>query len=419
MLRVAYLLSHPIQYQSPLLRRLAQHPGLELTVFYTSDFSLRSYRDEGFGRPVEWDVPLLGGYRHEVLPRLLDSDRISFFRPLNRGIYASLKRGSFDVLWIHGYATLNSWIAMAAAKVRGIPVLLRTDSTLIDHPRGPAKLALKRVFLQILRRFVFGVLSVGQRNTEYWRHHLGREIPVFPIPYAVDNDFFQQQSQSAASTREELRQELQLERGRPVILFASKLLARKRCIDLVDAFLHLLADSGRELSQDPGDLPKPYLLIIGAGEERGRIESRIRAAGMEDDIRMLGFRNQSELPRYYDLCDVFVLPSVHEPWGLVINEVMNAGRAVIVSDEVGCQPDLVVDGENGCVFPARDIPALAAAMARVLADPGTCRAMGASSRKRVEQFSFDCDVKGLMQAFTAAAQAIRNSAYPQELERQD
>lgn len=416
MLRVAYLLSHPIQYQSPLLRRLAQQPGLELTVFYTSDFSLRSYRDQGFGLQVEWDVPLLGGYQHEVLPRLLDADAISFFRPLNRGIYDRLKRGCFDVLWIHGYATLSSWMAMAAAKVLGIPVLLRTDSTLIDHPRGPVKLALKQRFFRILRRFTFGVLSVGQRNTEYWQHHLGAEIPIFPIPYAVDNAFFQRQCQAAASTREDLRQELQLEPGRPVILFASKLLSRKRCSDLVEAYLQLLTNQDRKSGMAGESKSKPCLLIVGAGEERVKIESLIRAAAAEDDIRMLGFRNQSELPRYYDLCDVFVLPSIHEPWGLVINEVMNAGRAVIVSDEVGCQPDLVIDGENGFVFPARNITALTAALERVLNDLETCRSLGMRSRERVEQFSFDQNVVGLMQAF-AEASRHRTSAKQRAAER--
>lgn len=404
MVRVAYLLSHPIQYQSPLLRRLAQHPGLDLTVFYTSDFSLRAYRDQGFGQKIEWDVPLLGGYRHEVLPRLIDADSISFFRPLNRGIYQRLRSGQFDVLWIHGYATLNSWMAMAAARRLGIPVLLRTDSTLIDHARGRAKLALKKIFFHILRRFTFGVLSVGERNSAYWRHHLGAEIPIFSIPYAVDNGFFQQQCQAASATREDLRRELQLEPGRPVILFASKLLARKRCIDLVEAFLQLLKQ--RELESRTGvqGRPRPYLLIVGEGEERTRIESRIRAAGAQKDIRMMGFRNQSELPRYYDLCDVFVLPSIHEPWGLVINEVMNAGRALVVSGEVGCQPDLVSDGENGCVFPARNVPALAAALERILADPEMRRSMGARSRERIERFSFDRNVEGLVQAFTMAKQ---------------
>jgi glycosyltransferase involved in cell wall biosynthesis len=402
MLRVAYLLSHPIQYQSPLLRLLAQQPELELTVFYTSDFSLHSYHDQGFGVPVEWDVPLLGGYRHEFLPRLLDSNDISFFRPLNHGIFHRLREGRFDVLWIHGYATLNSWIAMAAAKVLGIPVLLRTDSTLIDHPRGPMKLALKNIFFRVLRRFTYGVLSVGQRNTEYWRHHLGQEIPVFAIPYAVDNGFFQRRCREASTTREQLRQELALEANRPVLLFASKLLARKRCIDLVEAYLEVMARS--RLAN--ASCPLPYLLIVGEGEERTRIETRLREANPEDReaVRMLGFRNQSELPRYYDLCDVFVLPSIHEPWGLVINEAMNAGRAVVVSDQVGCQPDLVADESNGVVFPAENVTALADALGRVLADEVICRKMGERSLERIQAFSFEANVRGLMQAFKTASE---------------
>lgn len=403
MLRIAYLLSHPIQYQSPLLRDLAAQHELDLTVLYTSDFSLRSYHDQGFGVPVEWDVPLLGGYRHEVLPRLLDGTTVSFARPLNYGIFNRLRRGRFDVLWIHGYATLNSWVAMAAAKVLGIPVLMRTDSTLIDHPRGRMRLAVKVIFFRVLRHFLYGVLSVGQRNTEYWRHNLGEDVPVFEIPYAVDNTFFAERCEAASTTREELRRELGLEPGRAVILFASKLLERKRCIDLVEAYVQL---AGRWSSKKTAR-PLPYLLIVGDGEERTALEIRLRELEIRlrglAGIHMLGFRNQSELPRFYDLCNVFVLPSIHEPWGLVVNEVMNAGRAVIVSDEVGCQPDLVADGDNGCVFPAKNVAALTDALERVLSDDAMCRRMGERGRERIEAFNFKSNVHGLMQAFEAAS----------------
>ncbi len=405
MLRVAYLLSHPIQYQSPLLRRLAQEPTLDLTVFYTSDFSVRSYRDEGFGVSVAWDIPLLDGYRHAFLPRLLDAPPVTFLRPLNYGIYQRLRRGKFDILWVHGYATLNSMVAMLAAKALGIPVLLRTDSTLIDHPRSAAKLFVKDIFFRLLRPLVFGALSVGQRNSEYWRHHLGEEARIYPMPYAVDNDFFAQQTALAAPQRESLRAALRLAPGRPVILFASKLLARKRCIDLVEAYLLF--------SQNLPPETRPYLLIVGDGEERARIEARIAQANAAADIRMLGFRNQTELPPLYDLCDLFVLPSVHEPWGLVVNEVMNAGRAIIVTDEVGCQPDLVVDGDNGCVVPARDVSALAAALGRVLRDPALCRRMGQRSRERIQEYSFAADVRGLMQAFQDAAAWTTSQRAPQ------
>src|SRR2546422_11478662 len=83
---------------------------------------------------------------------------------------------------------------------------------------------------------------------------------------------------------------------------------------------------------------EPYLLFVGDGPSRGEIEGR--AGRLGSAVRFLGFRNQSELPALYDLCDVFVLPSLFEPWGLVVNEVMNAARPVIVSDRVGAAPDL-------------------------------------------------------------------------------
>src|ERR1700677_2307458 len=110
--RLAYLVSHPIQYQAPLLRRITQEPDIELTVLFGSDFSVRGYKDEGFGVGVKWDVPLLDGYRHDFLPTIRDSAHPGVMSPLNYGIFSRL-RGSkettkCDVLWVHGYSSLNS-----------------------------------------------------------------------------------------------------------------------------------------------------------------------------------------------------------------------------------------------------------------------------------------------------------------------
>ena len=117
-----------------------------------------------------------------------------------------------------------------------------------------------------------------------------------------------------------------------------------------------------------------------------------------NSIKFLGFKNQTELPGYYDLCDVLVLPSVFEPWGLVINEVMNAGRAVVVSDQVGCGPDLVRPGENGLIFPAGDIAGLRQALLDLTGDPRKCRAMGRKSLEIINRWGFEEDVAGLKQA---------------------
>lgn len=392
--KLAYLVSHPIQYQAPLLRRIAQEPDIELTVFYGSDFSVRGYKDEGFGGVgVKWDIPLLDGYRYEFLPALRDNATVSVARPLNYGIFSRL-RGSkgdaaFDVLWVHGYATVNSLHAMLAAKSLGIPVLLRGDMWLKDRPRSKGKLALKNFFFRILKHFVDGVLSVGTLNGDYWRHHLGDDFPQFMMPYAVDNDYFQERSRLAPSQRSELLAELNLDPARPVILFASKLQKRKRCEDLLEAY--------KKLSPSQGTEPHPYLVIVGDGEERASLERQAAETGFSG-IRFCGFRNQSELPRFFDLASVFVLPSRHEPWGLIVNEVMNAGRAVILSDDCGCQPDLIADGVEGCVFPVGDVDALASALRRVLATPETSAQMGQRGLARINQWSFEEDIQALRHA---------------------
>ena len=69
-IRLAYLVTHPIQYQAPLLRRIAAEPGIDLTVFFCSDFSLQKFLDPDFGQVIAWDIPLMEGYRYEVLPAL-------------------------------------------------------------------------------------------------------------------------------------------------------------------------------------------------------------------------------------------------------------------------------------------------------------------------------------------------------------
>jgi glycosyltransferase involved in cell wall biosynthesis len=395
-LRLAYLVSHPIQYQAPLLRRIAQQPDIDLTVFYGSDFSVRGYQDQGFGVDVKWDVPLLGGYKHVFLPRLRDGQDVSFATPLNRGIIRHLRgiagEPAFDAIWLHGYATANSLQAMVAARALGIPVLLRADMWLGDRQRSGLKMAVKRLFMLLLKSMTSGVLTAGTLNAAYWHHYFGDDVPQFLLPYAVDNDYFAQRAQAAQAGRVALQQELALDPARPVILFASKLQARKLCDRLIEAYARL--------SPAPGVDPHPYLVIVGDGEERASLERQAAATGFTS-IRFCGFRNQSELPRFFDVATVFVLPARHEPWGLIVNEVMNAARPVIVSDDVGCAPDLVEDGINGRIYPVEDVRALTEALHSVLDPPGVAAAMGQRACERIQGWSFSEDIAGLRQALAA------------------
>jgi glycosyltransferase involved in cell wall biosynthesis len=388
-LRLAYVVTHPIQYQAPLLRRLALEPDIDLTVLFASDHSVRGYRDEGFGgAPVKWDIPLLQGYRYEFLPTIRAATRTGFWAPINRGFSAAFRKGKYDVIWLHGYWSINSTFAMVAARLLGIPLLLRAEGTLIDRRRSRLRLAIKRIFFSIACHFIDGVLPVGTRNRDYWLHYLGPKFPSFMVPYAVDNAYFEEMAARAGQSREEFRQTLGLEKGRAIVLYASKLIERKRCVDLINAYLGIRTEAGGK---------RPYLLIVGDGPERAKCEAMVRDAG-DSSTLFLGFQNQSQMAKFFDLCDVFVLPSVDEPFGLIVNEVMNAGRAIIVSDQVGCQPDLIEDGLNGKVFPAGDVLALRSAIESLLGNARLRNALGRSGLDRIKLWSFEDDIRGLREA---------------------
>ena len=396
--RVAYLVSHPIQYQAPLLRLIAAQPDIDLTVLFQSDVSLGAYSDRGFGRDLKWDIPLLEGYRYEFLPGLWRHGPVTGQRPINWGFGRRLRRKHFDALWVHGYARFVNWAAMLRAKAGGLKVLVRDEASEISADRSALRRQAKRLFFRALVGVADAYLAIGSANRDYYLSQGIAPGRLFPMPYCVDNDFFASRASAAATSREDLRRSLGIEAGRPIILYASKFEARKRPDDLLRAYGHLLGELA--------GVAKPYLLFVGDGDLRPALEAEAREKGLAD-IRFLGFRNQTELPALYELCDVFVLPSTREPWGLVVNEVMATGRPVVVSDRVGCAQDLVRNGVNGFVFPLGDTRALAAALKEVLGNPERARGMGLQSRAILATWTFAEDVAGLRAALAATLRRER------------
>jgi glycosyltransferase involved in cell wall biosynthesis len=386
---VAFLFTHPIQYFSPLLRRLAQEQDIEPVAIYQSNCSLRGYFDKQFGRVLAWDVPLLEGYRYEFLPAIGRSDKLTYWRPFNRGLGKVLADGGFTVLIVHGYNRPFHWYAIWKAHRLGIKVFIRDDANLFSKIRGRLKVWLKRLFFCLLDRHSSGFLAVGRANRDYYLAHGVAVHKIFDVPHCVDNAFFRDGARRASLARGALRQALGLEEGRPVVLFVAKLLRQKGLLDLVEAFQ--LASRAFSV--------KPYLVIVGDGELRGEIE---QVAAHDKAIRLCGFKNQTELPAYYDLADVFVLPSRDlETWGLVVNEAMNAGKAVIVSDRCGCWMDLVEDGSNGYVFRAGDVDALARRLSNVLSNTDKLCRMGQRSLEIIEQYSFETAITAIRRCLSA------------------
>jgi glycosyltransferase involved in cell wall biosynthesis len=184
------------------------------------------------------------------------------------------------------------------------------------------------------------------------------------------------------------------------VLFAAKLIDRKRPDLLLGAFGRVHADTSTH---------RPYLLFAGDGPMRAELEARA-AAIAPHAVRFLGFQPQGDLPRWYDLCDLFVLPSAQDSWGLVINEVMCAGRAVIASDRVGAAADLVRPGENGAIFRTDHGDDLTRVLREALVDPMRLAAMGQRSLEIIDRWSFTENVAGLRRALASQCPGLLTGA---------
>jgi glycosyltransferase involved in cell wall biosynthesis len=398
MYRLAYIVTHPIQYQAPLLRHLAQSDEIDLEVFFLSDFSLHAHYEQAFNHTFKWDVALTDGYAWEILPRLF----LGTSRPLRpwwpvSALRRRLREGRFDAVWVHGWGHVALCQAVREAAALGLPVLLRGESLPIIQQRQTLRQKFRDAFCHRLFERVAGFLCIGAHNRDFYTQFGVEKDRLFSMPYAVDNAFFQARCAEARPRRESLRQSLGLRPGRPVILFAAKFTTVKAPEELLSAFARVCnrfaADSA------------PYLLFVGDGPLREALEEQARPLG--DAVRFPGFRNQSELPAFYDLCDVFALPSRFEPWGLVVNEAMNAGRPVIVSDRVGAAPDLVENGVNGFVYPTGDVDALASRLRQILEPSAPRVKMGERGLERITSWDFEADRRGLVEALSAVCRKQR------------
>jgi glycosyltransferase involved in cell wall biosynthesis len=172
-----------------------------------------------------------------------------------------------------------------------------------------------------------------------------------------------------------------------VFLFAAKMVSQKGPFSILNAY--------RELQ----DLPNKALIMAGEGELRERAEDYVREHSLEN-VHFVGFVNQSEMPKYYAISDVFVRPDgiYKGDWGLTVNEAMASGLAIIATNAIGATTDLLRHGENGLVVPFNDIHALASAMEAMITNPGLCRSMGARSSEIINQWGYDQSVSGILQA---------------------
>jgi glycosyltransferase involved in cell wall biosynthesis len=396
--RVLILASHPVQYAAHLLRRLAQHPRVDLQVAYCSLIGAQAGLDPEFGIEVQWDVPLLEGYPWVQIPnRSLRPGLGRFWGLFNPGLWKLIREEHFDAVISHaGYVFSSFWIAVAAAKSSGTPFLFGTDATTM-RPRLAARWK-TWVKPRVWRR-VFGLadqlLAPSSGTVALFREMGFPAEKISLTPFAVDNDWWTRQAELA--NRSAVRASWGIPEDGRVVLFCAKLQPWKRPLDLLEAF-------------SCAAVPDAFLVFAGDGPQRVEIEERARALGIADRVKILGFVNQSQLPETYRAADLFVLPSDYEPFGLVVNEAMLCGCPVVVSDKVGAQQDLVTHGKTGFVFAARDVPALSEILRNALRDLPRLEPIRVAARIQMDHWSPRENVNSFV---AALEKALARHAVPQ------
>jgi glycosyltransferase involved in cell wall biosynthesis len=378
---LAIVATHPIQYQVPFFRYLNEN-GVPVKVFFLSDRGVATTFDPGFGIRFAWDVPLLEGFPYEFIPNLRSEGKPEgMFGLVNPSVVRRLDRTRFSAILVHGYRNLSMLMAIFGGRFRRLPLLYRSDSISL----GAAPARSRRAMGRVLTRLVSGFLTTGSWNDEFYDQIGVPPAKRFLVPHAVDNDRFR--AMAAATGQSDARERLGVKPNEVVVLYAGKFIPEKQVELLIDTFAEV-------------DHPGAHLVLVGDGPLRSSLEERSRS--LNSRVTFTGFMNQSEIGVAYSAADVLVLPSRNEAWGLVVNEVMNFGVPALVSDRVGCAPDLVIEGKTGAVFDHRHRESLTEKLRFLVSDRSRLHEMGGAASEHIKGWDFAAGVTGVRASLSAA-----------------
>jgi glycosyltransferase involved in cell wall biosynthesis len=386
--RLAIISTHPIQYHVPLLRGLALHPELKIHVYYCHKAAPEEQGRAGFGVAFDWDVPLLEGYPYSFLRNVANPAGHGRFAGFDTpGIKNIIRHGQYDAVLINGWHYKSAWQAIWTGWQSKVKVMVRSDSHLHTQRSPPVRLAKSLVYSRFIPRFD-ACLAVGQWSREYFLHYGASAERIFLVPHTVDIDAMGGDADRLRSIRSELQKGWTLDPNVTTFVFVGKFTETKRPMDFARAV--------REAAKQNGAVQG---LMVGDGPLRSVCQDFVHTHHVP--ISFTGFLNQSQIIKAYVAADALVLPSVGETWGLVVNEAMACGRPCIVSDRVGCGPDLIDVGRTGAIFPLGDVDALAALMTGLAQDPCHLAFMSTEARRRIQKHSIQAAVEGVLQCLSA------------------
>jgi len=392
---LAVVSTHPIQYHAPVYRALQAQFGVPVTAIYGSDFSVVGYHDREFGADFAWDTDLLTGYTNIFLSQVAHGGARSVEEITANGVGRALRQIRPRALLLIGYSDRLYQAAFWQARQLHLPLLFRAEVT--DHAlaRSQIKSVLRDQILRFLYRRCSALLYIGQHSQTHYRRLGCPEHKLMFSPYCVDAAPFQTDEHAREQLRDVTRASLNLNDDQQVILFCGKLSERKGPDLIIEAVKQFPAASREQTA----------VLFLGDGDMRPALNA-MAASSPAVETRFVGFQNQQALSQYYHAADLLVLPSRQgETWGLVVNEALHHGLPCVVSDAVGCAPDLVQAGVTGEVFHSGQSNDLSHALMRVISTPND-ESRRTRCRQQVEGYTVNRAAQGIAQAYAHVTQRV-------------
>ncbi len=382
MKKLAIVSTHPIQYYAPVFKLLAQK--LDVKVFYTWGIEvLENKYDPGFKKDIKWDIPLLDGYKYHFTKNIAKNPGSHHSKGIiNPNLITEIETFGADALLIYGYAYDSHLKVMRYFKGK-TPIYFRGDSTLLDKENIFKKL-IKTVYLTWVYKHIDVAFYVGLANRAYFKKYGVPDKNLINAPHAIDNDFF---SADRTTEANDIRHKMGIQQSDILILYAGKFETKKNPEILLQAF-------GKLRHQNV------FLLLLGNGDLEMVLKEKTKSLKKRKYIFFEDFKNQNQLPAYYQACDLFCLPSKGpgETWGLAVNEAMAAGKAILISDKVGCQSNLVLDGSNGLIFKSENTKDIYQNLKRLIFDKQKLIDMGKASKNIIAKYSFQIQVNKIIEA---------------------
>ena len=368
---IKYILSHPIQYQVPLIRFL--NNKIKIKVSYRLNTVTKKYFDREFNKKIILDKDLLSGYNYDFL-KYYGPNKLSSIFPITNDFIKKNLLDETKIVWVHGIKNWYNLILIILSYFYNKRVFVRDEFNNIKK-RSLSNILMNKIFYSFIDNFIDCYLSIGKENRKAFIDFGIDKKKIYHVPYLVDNDFFYIKNKK--------------KNKKFVILFTGKLSHRKGC--------DILLNSINLLNENNNFKKDSEIIIIGDGILKEELINYKKKKKLVN-VKFLGFKNQTVIKKFYKRSNLFVMPSRDENWGLAINEAMAAKNAIIASNKVGAASDLLKNNYNGYIFKNNDYKDLSKKIYKTFLDKKKTIKFGENSFKIISKWSFYECYKGIDKA---------------------